>query len=87
VYTEPGRHPVPIQYARCAESHLGCSCRGDESVHEARAKEVDEARAHAADTVDCPECGEPTQPLRLLAWGHCRACHTAQSRTIHPLRW
>jgi len=38
-------------------------------------------------TVECPECGEPSTPLSVVTWGHCRACRTAQSRTIYPLRW
>jgi hypothetical protein len=83
----PGRHPVPVQSGRCAEAHLGCPCRGDASIHEERSREIAEARAHAGETVECPECGGTTSPLSIVTWGHCRACRTAQSREIYPLRW
>ena len=72
---------------RCAETHLGCPCRGDASIHAQRAQEVSEARSHSAEPVACPECGEPTTPLSLLSWGNCRMCRTAQSRSVEPLRW
>ena len=52
-----------------------------------RSKEISEARSHAQDTVDCPECGASTSPLSIVSWGHCRACRTAQSREMYPLRW
>ena len=83
----PWRHPVPVQAGRCAEAHLGCPCRGDASIHEERSKEISEARAHSGDAVDCPECGAATTPLNIVTWGHCRACRTAQSREMYPLRW
>ena len=83
----PWRHPVPVQAGRCAEAHLGCPCRGDKSIHEERSKEISEARAHAGDAVDCPECGAATTPLNIVSWGHCRSCRTAQSREMYPLRW
>ncbi|MFQ1003216.1 hypothetical protein [Modestobacter sp. SSW1-42] len=38
-------------------------------------------------TVECPECGAPSSPARIATWGHCRACRTADSRSIQPLRW
>ncbi|WP_299954870.1 hypothetical protein [uncultured Modestobacter sp.] len=41
----------------------------------------------ASTTVECPECGEPSSPARISTWGHCRACRTADSRAIQPLRW
>jgi hypothetical protein len=25
--------------------------------------------------------------LCIVSWGHCRACRTAQSREMYPLRW
>jgi hypothetical protein len=81
------RHPVTVRLGRCAEAHLGCPCRGDEAIHEERSKEISAARAHATETVECPECGEPTTPLNIVSWGHCRACRTAQSRAMYPLRW
>jgi hypothetical protein len=37
--------------------------------------------------VECPECGAATTPLSIVSWGHCRACRTAQSREMYPLRW
>ena len=83
----PWRHPVPVQAGRCVEAHLGCPCRGDASIHEERSKEISEARAHAGEAVDCPECGAATTPLNIVSWGHCRACRTAQSREMYPLRW
>ncbi|GAB3202540.1 hypothetical protein GCM10027261_41080 [Geodermatophilus arenarius] len=46
-----------------------------------------DARARSDEPVDCPECGSPTTPLSLLAWGNCRVCRTAQSRLTDPLRW
>ena len=49
--------------------------------------EITEARAHSEDAVDCPECGASTTPLSIVTWGHCRACRTAQSREMYPLRW
>ena len=36
---------------------------------------------------ECPECGGPATPLHIVMWGHCRPCHTADSRSIQPLRW
>ena len=72
---------------RCAEAHLGCPCRGDQTIHEARSKEISEARAAAHESVECPECGEASSPLSVTTWGHCRACRTAQSREMYPLRW
>jgi len=72
---------------RCAEAHLGCTCRGDAAVHEERSRVVAEARTRAGESVDCPECGSPTSPLSLVTWGNCRACRTAQSRRVDPLRW
>ena len=56
-------------------------------IHEERSKEIADARAQSADAVDCPECGGPTTPLSIVTWGHCRACRTAQSREMYPLRW
>ena len=41
----------------------------------------------AGESVECPECGEQSAPLSVVTWGHCRACRTAQSREIYPLRW
>ena len=40
-----------------------------------------------ADPVECPECGGPSTAPALQRWGNCRACRTAQSRLINPLRW
>jgi hypothetical protein len=74
-------------HGRCAEAHLGCPCRGDQSIHEERSQAIAEARAHGQDVVDCPECGAPTTPLNIVTWGHCRSCRTAQSREMYPLRW
>jgi hypothetical protein len=71
----------------CADAHLGCPCRGDETRHEERAQQLTEARAQSAESVECPECGGPTTPLAIASWGNCRACRTAQSRQTHPLRW
>jgi hypothetical protein len=56
-------------------------------IHEERSKEISEARSQAGETVECPECGEPSTPLSVVTWGRCRSCRTAQSRTIYPLRW
>ena len=39
------------------------------------------------DPVECPECGGPSTAPALQRWGNCRACRTAQSRLINPLRW
>jgi hypothetical protein len=83
----PGGTTVATWPGRCAEAHLGCPCRGDQVVHEERSKEISEARSHAQETVECPECGEATTPLCIVSWGHCRACRTAQSREMYPLRW
>jgi hypothetical protein len=68
--------------ARCTEGPLGCPCGGDEAVHAGYT-----ATPQTAATVECPECGEPSSPQRVAAWGHCRVCHTADSRTKSPLRW
>ena len=81
------RHPVANWPGRCAEAHLGCPCRGDRSIHEERSQQISEARAHSQDSVECPECGADTSPLSIVTWGHCRACRTAQSREMYPLRW
>ena len=40
-----------------------------------------------AEPVECPECGGPSTVLALSRWGNCRACRTAQSRLVNPLRW
>ena len=37
--------------------------------------------------VECPECGGPSTAPALQRWGNCRACRTAQSRLVNPLRW
>jgi hypothetical protein len=55
-------------------------------VHEERSREIGDT-AQAAELVDCPECGEPSSALRIVTWGHCRACRTADSRAKRPLRW
>ncbi len=82
-----GGGPIPTHRGRCADTHLGCPCRGDETMHAERSSQVDEARAQAHEPVDCPECGSPTTPLSLLTWGNCRVCRTAHSRAVEPLRW
>ncbi|CAA9249959.1 MAG: hypothetical protein AVDCRST_MAG52-2425 [uncultured Blastococcus sp.] len=82
-----GRHPVATWPGRCAEAPLGCPCRGDQTIHEERSKEISEAHAAAQQFVECPECGAATSPLSIVSWGHCRACRTAQSREMYPLRW
>jgi hypothetical protein len=74
-------------HGRCAEAHLGCPCRGDQSIHEERSQAIADARAEGQQAVDCPECGGPTTPLSIVTWGHCRVCRTAQSREMYPLRW
>jgi predicted nucleic acid-binding Zn ribbon protein len=79
--------PITTHRGRCAEAHLGCPCRGDETIHEERSREVAEARTRSQESVECPECGFPTTPLAIVAWGNCRACRTAQSRLTDPLRW
>lgn len=71
----------------CDQRHLGCACKGDAATHERGAQERDEARAQADDLAPCPECDRPTPPLQLVTWGNCRACRTAQSRSVQPLRW
>ena len=72
---------------RCADTHLGCTCKGNQAIHDERARQVTEARAQAGEGVECPECGGPATPLSIVTWGNCRACRTAQSRQTHPLRW
>ncbi|SDN74897.1 hypothetical protein SAMN05428965_1440 [Geodermatophilus sp. DSM 45219] len=79
--------PIATHRGRCAEAHLGCPCRGDETIHEERSREITEARGRSAESVECPECGSPTTPLAIVSWGNCRACRTAQSREVNPLRW
>ncbi|MCW2509126.1 MAG: hypothetical protein JWR28_909 [Modestobacter sp.] len=83
----PRRRAIASDTARCTQAHLGCPCEGDEAVHAARAQHVENAQAGSEATVDCPECGEPSSPLRIVTWGHCRACRTADSRAKSPLRW
>jgi hypothetical protein len=78
---------VAVQGGGCAEAHLGCTCHGDRAAHERRAREISEARTRSGERVPCPECGEETTPVNLLSWGNCRACRTAQSRSVDPLRW
>ena len=80
-------HPIANHVGRCAEAHLGCPCRGDQTIHEERTRAVTEARASSEESVECPECGRPTTPLCIVSWGNCRACRTAHSRSTHPLRW
>jgi hypothetical protein len=76
-----------VQHGRCAEAHLGCPCRGDETIHEQRSAQLAEARADEEGPQACPECGGPATPVQIVTWGHCRPCRTAQSRSIQPLRW
>jgi predicted nucleic acid-binding Zn ribbon protein len=78
---------IAAHRGRCAETHLGCPCRGDETIHEERSREITKARARLEESVACPECGAPTTPLAIVTWGNCRACRTAQSRLTNPLRW
>ena len=78
---------IAAHRGRCAEAHLGCPCRGDETIHEERSREITEARARLQESVDCPECDAPTTPLAIVTWGNCRVCRTAQSRLTNPLRW
>jgi hypothetical protein len=40
-----------------------------------------------AEVEECPECGGPSTAPALQRWGNCRACRTAQSRLVEPLRW
>jgi hypothetical protein len=79
------RRAIAIDTARCTEAHLGCPCAGDDAVHAARARRVGESSSEGL--VECPECGEPSSPLRIVTWGHCRVCRTADSRAKSPLRW
>ena len=72
---------------QCSEAHLGCPCRGDQTIHEERSKAISDARARPDEPVDCPECGAAASQLSIVRWGHCRSCRTAQSREIYPLRW
>ncbi|RBY90361.1 hypothetical protein DQ244_13015 [Blastococcus sp. TBT05-19] len=71
----------------CADAPLGCPCRGDATIHQDRSRELSEARAAGSAAVECPECGEATTAVSIAAWGNCRACRTAHSRSTHPLRW
>jgi hypothetical protein len=87
VRTNTRRRAIATDSARCTEAHLGCPCEGDDAVHAARAEQVETAQAGSEAMVDCPECGEPSSPLRIVTWGHCRACRTADSRATQPLRW
>ncbi|MCZ2830881.1 hypothetical protein O2W14_18730 [Modestobacter sp. VKM Ac-2986] len=81
----PRRRTIAINPAGCTDAHLGCPCAGDPAVHAARAEAVTAAAPDA--TVECPECGEASTPRPVATWGHCRACRTADSRAIQPLRW
>lgn len=81
------RRPIATDHARCPETDLGCPCAGDPTVHAGRAQPAAGAPAGAEAMVECPECGEPSSPLRIVTWGHCRVCRTADSRATQPLRW
>ena len=81
------RHTIAVRPGRCADDHLGCPCKGNPTIHTERTQEISDARANSSDSVTCPECGDDTAPLRLVTWGHCRSCHTADSRAVRPLRW
>ncbi|GAA4741685.1 hypothetical protein GCM10023328_23620 [Modestobacter marinus] len=93
VVTDPRRRPIATDHARCPGADPGCTCAGDQAVHAARAQPGGGAPSGSgvpdgADAlVDCPECGEPSSPLRIVTWGHCRVCRTADSRSKSPLRW
>jgi len=87
VEADTRRRTIASDTASCTEAHLGCPCAGDDRVHAARAQQVGEAQTGAEGMVDCPECGEPSSLLRIVTWGHCRACRTADSRLTQPLRW
>ena len=56
-------------------------------MHAAHAQQLESTTTASAALVDCPECGEPSSPRAITTWGHCRACRTAQSREMYPLRW
>ena len=81
---DPGEAAIASDTARCTDAELGCPCAGDAAVHAARAAS---APTDPDAMVECPECGEPSSPRRIATWGHCRACRTADSRSIRPLRW
>ncbi len=81
------RLPIAARPARCADDHLGCPCQGDETIHATRAAEVRQAQEADDEAAACPECGVTTSPVQLVTWGHCRACRTADSRAVQPLRW
>jgi hypothetical protein len=91
VISDTRRRAIASDTARCTHTHLGCPCGGDAAVHAARAQQVESDQQVGSDQseamVECPECGEPSSPLRIVTWGHCRVCHTANSRLINPLRW
>ena len=82
----PGGTPSPHSLDAAPKPIWGAPA-GVTAIHEERSEEITEARAHGQDTVECPECGASTTPLNIVTWGHCRACHTAQSREMYPLRW
>jgi len=79
------RLAIAIEAGHCAHDHLGCTCGGNEAVHQEWSQEISEARS--PELVDCPECGVPSSPLPIVNWGHCRVCRTADSRAKSPLRW
>jgi hypothetical protein len=82
--TRTRRLAIAIEAGHCTHDHLGCTCGGDEAVHSERSHDITDAPAAS---VDCPECGEPSAPLPIVNWGHCRVCRTADSRSKSPLRW
>ena len=79
------RRIIATNPAGCPDARPGCPCAGDEAVHAARAEQVTPSGADAL--VECPECGRPSNPHPISTWGHCRACRTADSRAVQPLRW
>jgi hypothetical protein len=81
------RFTIAVRLGRCADDHLGCPCKGDETIHRARTAEVRHAQETNSEAAACPECGVQTSPVALVTWGHCRACRTADSRAMRPLRW
>jgi hypothetical protein len=87
VRTNPRRPAIASDTARCTDADLDCPCAGDAAAHAAHAGQGASAPTGPDGMVECPECGEPSNPQRITTWGHCRACRTADSRAIRPLRW
>ena len=85
VITDTRRRTIATNPAGSPHDRAGSPSAGHPAAPPTTAT-VPDADAPAA-SVECPECGGPSTSKPIATWGHCRACRTADSRAVQPLRW